>query len=57
MGLNGKCYYPYQTNIRERKFIALRHRGPEIQSRRHGGTFVGLDPQTKFQPPNWNVKH
>ena len=29
----------------------------KIQSRRHEGTFVGLVPQTKFQPPNWNVKH
>ena len=30
----------------------------EIQSRRHGGALVGLDPPNKApNPPNWNVKH
>jgi len=29
----------------------------QIQSRRQGGTFMGLSPLTKFQPSNVNVKH
>ena len=39
------------------EFTRQATQGAQNQSRHHRGTFVGVAPQTKFQPQNLNVWH